>query len=193
MDMDAFLKNILQLKNEHLISEIQKIAWFQNVSKKEKLLREGEIPQYIILSVEGIFRSYIVNEQGREITDCIVSRAGASLMTDFNITNISTATQESLTPGKIFKIPLKIFLDYAQNYPEIAQYYNKEFLECGQYHMEKSRILSYCNAEKRYLWFLKTHPGVVNQIPDKYIASYLQISTVTMSQVKKKLRESGYI
>ena len=143
--------------------------------------------------MSGIFRAYTVNEQGREITDCIAFRPGASLLTDFDATIPSTATQEALTPGKVFRLPLNCFFDYLQNYPEIAQYYNKEFLYSGQYHVEKSRIISSCSAEVRYLWFLNTHPEVVNQIPDKYIASFLQISTVTLSQVRRKLREKGSI
>ena len=193
MDINAFLKNIILLKDEYLIDEVRKNSYIQTVSKKEKIYCEGTPSQNISLAVEGIFRAYTINDQGHEITDCIVSRPGSSLMTDFDITAPPSATQEALTPGKVFRLPLNCFFDYLQNYPEIAQYYNKEFLYNGQYHVEKSRIISSCSAEARYLWFLNTHPGVVNRIPDKYIASFLQISTVTLSQVRKRLREKGTV
>ena len=142
MDINAFLKNIILLKDEYLIDEVRKNSYIQTVSKKEKIYREGTPPQNISLAVEGIFRAYTINDQGHEITDCIVSRPGASLMTDFDITAPPSATQEALTPGKVFRLPLNCFFDYLQNYPEIAQYYNKEFLYNGQYHVEKSRIIS---------------------------------------------------
>ena len=45
MDINAFLKNIILLKDEYLIDEVRKNSYIQTVSKKEKIYCEGTPPR----------------------------------------------------------------------------------------------------------------------------------------------------
>lgn len=46
MEIYEYLKNIIQLRDEHLIGALQNIAYIQTVSKKEKIYCEGTPPEY---------------------------------------------------------------------------------------------------------------------------------------------------
>ena len=39
-------------------------------------------------------------------------------------------------------------------------------------------------AKERYEWFLEKYPGLIDQITNKYIASFLRMSPVTLSRLK---------
>ena len=47
------------------------------------------------------------------------------------------------------------------------------------------------SAMVRYHWFMKTYPGLVDHVRDKYVASFLGMTPVTLSRLRRKLREGG--
>ena len=55
------------------------------VKKKTKIFTEGGRVEHIALSVEGVFRAYVVNEEDCEVTDCLVNEPGMSLMPGFDL------------------------------------------------------------------------------------------------------------
>lgn len=187
MDTYEYLTNVLQLENKDTIRAGCQNGVIQPVAKGETIFREGERPEYVALSVEGIFRGYFVSEEDEEITDCIISRPGISIMPGFDMEAPAPAAVESLTGGHIFKIPMTEFREMTGRYSDIMNLYTHMLCCAGMYHMEKSRVISCCSASKRYQWFLKTHSEIVNRIPDKYIASFLRMTTVTLSKVRKKM------
>ncbi len=89
----------------------------------------------------------------------------------------------------IFRLRMADFRKMVDSFPEVRGLYQAMTLRAGQYHLEKGRVLSGCTAEMKYRWFLETHPGMSNQIPDKHIAAFLRMSPVTLSQIKKRMRE----
>ena len=52
---------------------------------------------------------------------------------------------------------------------------------------ERNLDLLSLSAEERYLKFLATKPEALQQIPLKYIASYLGMTPVSLSRIRKKL------
>lgn len=42
-------------------------------------------------------------------------------------------------------------------------------------------------AEERYLWLLANRPEIILRVPAKYIASYLDITEVTLSRIKNNI------
>lgn len=57
-------------------------------------------------------------------------------------------------------------------------------------HLELKRIGSQYDAMKRYLWFLEKYPGLIDAVNNKYIASYLNMTPVTLSRLRRKLKDS---
>ncbi len=50
-------------------------------------------------------------------------------------------------------------------------------------------LLRYRSSEEKLAWFEETFPTLVNRIPQKYIASYLNIRPETLSRVRAKRAE----
>ncbi|WP_052315345.1 Crp/Fnr family transcriptional regulator [Emticicia oligotrophica] len=50
-------------------------------------------------------------------------------------------------------------------------------------------LIRYCSSEEKLTWFEETFPTLTNRIPQKYIASYLNIRPETLSRVRSKRAE----
>jgi CRP-like cAMP-binding protein len=48
------------------------------------------------------------------------------------------------------------------------------------------------SADERYQDLIKLQPDLVNNIPQKYLSSYLGITPETLSRLRNKARQSGY-
>ncbi|HIZ79613.1 MAG TPA: Crp/Fnr family transcriptional regulator, partial [Candidatus Lachnoclostridium stercorigallinarum] len=189
MGVYEYAANVLRIKEKTVLEYLKTKSTVELVKKKTKIFYEGKKPEYAALLVEGVFRSYFINEEDCEVTDCLVNQPGNSLMPGFDLEAPAPATVESLTDGQVFKIRFSDLQELLKSSQEIRTLYQDRMQRAGQYHLEKARVISGCTAEMKYRWFLKTHPGMVNQIPDKHIAAFLRMSPVTLSQIKKKMRE----
>ncbi|HJC47877.1 MAG TPA: hypothetical protein IAA04_07480 [Candidatus Lachnoclostridium pullistercoris] len=191
MDIQEFAVEILGLKEKTAVEYLKEKGAMEPVKKRTKLFSEGVKPEYVILNVEGVFRGYFINEEDCEVTDCLVNTPGSSLMPGFDLDAPAPASVEALTAGCVFKLRLSDFKELVKGSPAVGELYRNEVQRAGQYHLDKSRVISGCTAKMKYQWFLKTHPGMENRIPDRHIAAFLRMSPVTLSQIKRKLREKN--
>ena len=44
-------------------------------------------------------------------------------------------------------------------------------------------------AMQRYQWFLEAYPGFIDKVSNKHIASFLGMTPVTLSRLRRVLRE----
>lgn len=190
IDIAEYLSEALHLRDRQVVDFLEERAVVEPVKKRDQIFVIGKRPEYVALAVDGVFRAFYVNEDDVEVTDCLVGTPGESLMPGFDLDAPAPATMEALTKGAVFKIRLADFRQLMRMSPAVGSIYQDMIQRAGQYHLEKGRVISSYMAEKKYRWFLETHGDLDNRIPDKYIASYLHMSPVTLSQIKKHLREA---
>ncbi|HWZ36515.1 MAG TPA: hypothetical protein VNW51_10165, partial [Mucilaginibacter sp.] len=70
--------------------------------------------------------------------------------------------------------------------PEFREYGRLNIV--NQYALLKARMLSNLQepAEKRYADLINAHPEILQQVPLKYIASYLGIADTSLSRIRKE-------
>ena len=76
-----------------------------------------------------------------------------------------------------------------KEYPQLIGIYNAMLRDALKQHWEVKHIVCQHPAMERYLWFCKTYPGLIEQVRNKYIASFLGMSPVTLSRLRRTLRE----
>ena len=69
--------------------------------------------------------------------------------------------------------------------------YNRYLLKALNVHWELKTMIGQESAMVRYHLFMKTYPGLVDHVRDKYVASFLGMTPVTLSRLRRKLREGG--
>lgn len=150
------------------------------------LLREGQVCDKACYIAEGCTRSFYLNE-GEEITSRF-------MMTGDIVTSwISYYTQK---PGMEYIQTVEDTHFVALSYQDIQSLYIQfpEFnavarrqVEYAFYQSElRTQLLRKHTAEEKYDLFLQRHPGLMQKVPLKHIASYLGMSHETLSRVRSK-------
>lgn len=178
-----FLKNTLGLKDEQLLTDAIPLCKILNIKKGQKLIIPGEQQVNIHLLVNGIFRGYFWDIDGKDITDCLVLTPGTPLMPSSDLEEISPCTIEALTDSSVFRIAISDFYALANRYPLVKDLYDKLVLASVSYHRQLKIMMYQYSAIQRYHWFLEHYPDATGKISHKYIASFLNMTPVTLSRL----------
>ncbi len=185
---DFFRKN-LKLTDDELVSRLLDAAKYEHLKKGRLLIEAGEVQTKLTFLLDGILRGFLVNEDGQETTDGFSCRYGEIVMGDSRLDAPSRISIEAIEDSILLVIPMETFTGALPQYPELWQLYTGHLTEALERHWEEKMLLRACSATVRYQWFLEAYPGLINQISNKYIASFLGITPVSLSRIRSQLRE----
>lgn len=182
-----FLNSIADI-SEETFSEIKKITIFKRVKAGTRLVQLGDVPSKAYMIVSGIVRCYLITESGKEFNKTFYLPVNfAASLTALMKRKPSTFVFETLTDCKIYEIDYYKIMKLCETNPDLKALYTK-ILEHLYIKYEKRLIESISlNATERYLQLRKQIPDVDTLISQYHIASYLGITPVQLSRVRKKI------
>lgn len=189
MKLYDFYRDVLQLKESALIEEAVKATEIKMFKQGEYLIRIGETPMEMCFLMKGIVRGFMLDMNGKDMTDCIIFRCGNPVMPDNDFTQPASITLEALTDCEVLCIPISVVVHLLGKYPSLAELYQKLLLFSANLHRDLKIATYQYTAVQRYQWFLKEYPGLIDQISHKYIASLLNMTPVTLSKIRKIIRK----
>ena len=184
----AFLNSFANI-DEVSFSKLSKISKFRVLNKNTVLAKEGEIPsQKVFMLVSGIMRAYINSESGKQHNKKIFSpKSFVGSLTAIITNKPSKLTYETLTRCEAVEIDFSAFLELCKSDIKISNLYNK-ILENVFIEYERRNIeLMSMDATERYKKLRKRIPNIDELIPQFQIASFLNITPVQLSRVRKKM------
>lgn len=125
MDAENFLKTVFDVQNEELLREACALANVADVAKGIMLARCGEPQTHIFFLLDGVFRGFFLDIDGREITDCLGYRCGDVAMASFGLDDQALVNIEMMTAGKVLSLPTSGLAALMQKYPEVLVIYNQ--------------------------------------------------------------------
>lgn len=185
-----FLEEKLQTEDQTLISAAIRLMNWYHYKRGDLIVKEGDpIADYRFLASEGVIRCVYHTAKGKEVTECIVSKVGNCMMPSAVLDAPSPIDMEALTDVDIVAFPIQAVAELEMKYPEILRMENHALTECWLEQWEMKRIRYEYDAQERYRWFCDAYPGVSGKIKDKHIASFLDMTPVTLSRVRRQLAE----
>lgn len=184
-----FFKNshFTQISDESF-NIFKNLATIVHYKKNEVLCSTGETPKEFYIVKSGVLRSFYSNEKGNDhIRSLFTKGKTTGPLTSLISDKPSQLTYDCITDCELyqfnfeeFKKTIKINIEIAILYSEVLEYI---FL------LIESKIydLSILNATERYLKLKKEIPEIENLIPQYHIASYLNISPVQLSRIRKDI------
>lgn len=160
------------------------------LSKGEILLEAGEMPESVPILEEGILRGCLVNG-GRDVTDCFFYKYGSVMTGRSTLDKPSILRIEALTPCRVRLLPVEDVLELMRTDMVMVQAYNRVLSQALDRHWEEKLLLHCCTAMERYQWFLEAYPGLIDQVNNRYIASFLNMTPVTLSRLRRQIREEA--
>jgi CRP-like cAMP-binding protein len=158
----------------------------QEIPAKSILLQEGEIAKQAFYIEKGCLRIGF-NNNGKDITfQFFFEGEIVSSIESFRTNQPSLFTIESIEPCILYSISKNDFqsiLDTSISIKQQAEEYTFQRLIFYQ-----KLFLSHIkdNPEKRYRELLENNPEIVLRVPQHYIASYLGITSVSLSRIRNR-------
>ena len=158
--------------------------------KGEFLLHQGvrEMEQYFIL--DGILKRVVSNKDGKEM---ILRFAGErDQETSYAAWRLGTPTPYGIvavTKARVARMPLPEWVAFLDRHAEPKGRFEYHVMEVMSEIMAHTITLHLLDAPGRVQRFLRKHPELVDRIPQKELASHLNLSAETLS----RLRHSGKI
>ncbi len=162
---------------------------------KKKVFKKGTIiikADDIVTTTYGIqngcLRTYYINKQGKEHT--LQFGIKGWWITDFTAffsSSKAIMNLEVLRDASLYELSLKDREYLFTKIPKFETFIRKK-LE-NSYAAFQKRILSNLSetATERYLNFIKTYPNIEKSVKNYHIASYLGITTESLSRIRKEL------
>ena len=148
-------------------------------------VREGETNGRIGFLEEGYMRSFVLSGDGEEANVRIAQppelvSGGSAFQTP------SPVSVQAIARSVVYCADWKTISQVASRHSEIKVLLNR-YLSLGS--LATARIMARLlrlDARERYLLFLKEFPGAIERIHHYHIASYLGITPVQLSRIRKK-------
>ncbi|TXG39794.1 Crp/Fnr family transcriptional regulator [Seonamhaeicola maritimus] len=183
----AFLNSFIEISEETFL-ELDKITTFKRVESGTQIVKLGEVPSKVYMLISGTIRCYLSTESGKEFNKSFYLPTSfvASLTALIN-SKPSLFVFETLSDCKMFEIDYKKLKELCKKDQSINDLYSR-VLEVVYIKYERRLVeLISLDAKERYLELRKKIPNVDEIIPQYHIASYLGITAVQLSRIRKKI------
>lgn len=181
----------LGLKNSPMYENYREMANFRKLKKHEKFYDMEEKSRYIYFLISGVLRGFLVDKNGNDITDCFIFKYGQAHIgfIDIDMHNIASESAEAIVDSQLICFDTNKLMPYIRSSLELSNLYGRKLMESYAEHWVHKNILYYSTATERYQWFLSAYPGLIDIVPHKYIASFLTMSPVTLSRIRRARKE----
>lgn len=182
-----FLKKFGNI-SEQSFKKLQKLTTLRKVPANTVLCKSGTIPKNIYMLVSGVINAFVTSESGKYFNKRLytpISFAGA--LTSMLKNEPSEVTYTSLTECKFFELNFEEFKMLCREEFEVGRLYVKVLEHAFIAYEERNLDLMRLDATQRYLKLRDEVSNIDDLIPQYQIASYLNITSVQLSRIRKKL------
>ncbi len=161
----------------------------RNVEKKQLLVKAGEVEEYLNFIVGGLARMYFYKNKTEVITN--IAREGEIISSSSSFLSGTTYNYyvETLEPSTFLSISRQQLEQAYKESPSIerlGRLMTTHFvLQKEEWELECMRL----DTRERFLRFVGNNPELLLRVPQKYLASYLNMKPETFSRLKHLLRK----
>lgn len=154
-------------------------------------MREGQVSRDVAFVLSGCLRSYSVDENGFEhILQFAPVEWWITDMYSFISQQPAFLNVEAITDSRVALLSRTDQLDLFDKVPKLERYFRvltENSLVSSRQRLIDSMSLT---ARQRYTKFCNTYPSIINEIPQKLIAAYIDVTPEFLSKLRGELRHS---
>ncbi len=167
---------------------IQKNFYFRQIKKLEHIIEPGNPNDSLYFIIKGVVRGYIKSD-GKEITTWINEEGEiVGSIRNYGLDQPSDEYLQALENSDFLVLPTIAIQYLYDNFPETNRIGRLIIEENYRDAEERAFICRLPQAEERYRRFLHYRGGLVNRIPLKFIANYLNMNLETLSRIRSAKR-----
>ncbi|WP_033959205.1 Crp/Fnr family transcriptional regulator [Psychroserpens jangbogonensis] len=177
--------------SDNQIKVIESVFYKVNFKKGSKILKATDKVDYQYYILEGCLRTYHIDAHGKEHTVQFgIKDWWISDYTAFFSTSKAIMTIEVIQDATMYRISREDKERLYKQISSIETFFRKKLERA--FAALQNRILSNLSqtATERYLNFIQTYPNIDKSIKNYHIASYLGITTESLSRIRKDLSKN---
>ena len=185
----------LQLRQNIVLTDLTDAQWAElephivvvECAKGDHLLQQGvhDMEQYFVL--DGMLKRVVTDAEAKEMI--LRFAAEFDFETSYAAWRLKTPTPYSIVSvnkSRVAKLSLPIWVDFIDHHPTLKAVFEYEVMRLMSEIMAHTITLHLLDAPGRVHRFERKHPELVDRIPQKELASYLNLSAETLSRLRKK-------
>ncbi|MEN1784027.1 MAG: Crp/Fnr family transcriptional regulator [Bacteroidota bacterium] len=163
--------------------------WEERTFKQNALITEaGQMERFFYIILEGVQVIYLLNQKGDKVVlGFSYSGSPSGVFDSFLYQKPSDTFLEALRPSRALALSRDNYLALFKTNPDFHQWGHSFFREILFGRLFREVELLTLSARERYISFMQRCPDDLKVIPQKYLASYLNMKPETFSRLRRSV------
>lgn len=193
-DINQYAGYILKFIQQYIKVSEQEFNLFipyfevRTFSKREEVVRYGQVDDYLNLVVKGLLRKYVLVGKNEKTLQLAIEGKIIQSEVSFHTRVPSTVIIEALEPSVLVSMRYDNVQYVLDNIPAAEEIGRQMMIYL--FIKKDAKYFAQLNntTRQRFLYYLKNHPEMMQRVPQKILASYLEIKPETFSRLKHLLK-----
>jgi CRP-like cAMP-binding protein len=169
-------------------SQILPYIEIREFDKKVQVVSEGDVENYLNIVARGLVRKYLLIRNKEIIIQLATEGHIVHSELSFHYRIPSGSVVETIEPTMLLSISYDNLQQLYERFPKTERLgrliASDLFIKADFHYLDQLRK----STRERFLEYVQTHPHMLQRVPQKYLASYLNIKPETFSRLKHLVR-----
>ncbi len=185
--VQTYLSNYVSL-NEEEFNFLASLFEVRHFEKKQKLVEEGEVEKYLNFILKGLARKYFIRKNEEMVMQfsreneiiCCYDSFMSGEPSNFSVEALEYMSVVSITNENVEKL-----YDFSPKMERLGRLIaTQEYLKKESFEYNRVRLTS----QERFINFIRNNGYLLQRVPQKYLASYLNMKPETFSRLKHLMK-----
>jgi len=189
----------LELKQNLILGGMSAPAWealeprleIGEYRKGELLVHQGSTAMEQFFVLDGILKRVVASPEGKEMI--LRFAAENDMDTSYAAWRLKTPVPYSIvgvTKARVAKLSMPQWVEFLERHPDVKGRFEYEVMKLMSEVMAHTITLHLLDAPGRLARFQRKHRELAGRIPNKELASYLNLTPETLSRLKQRVTSS---
>ncbi|HCL82832.1 MAG TPA: Crp/Fnr family transcriptional regulator [Chitinophagaceae bacterium] len=183
----SYLSNFISL-NEREFNYMAGLFELRHFEKRQKLVVQGEVEKYLNFILQGLARKYFIRKNEEMVIQFSRENEIICCFDSFMSGEPSNFSVEALEPLDVVSITLENIEKLYEFSPKMERLgrliATQEYLKKESFEYNRLRLTS----QERFINFIRNNSNLLQRVPQKYLASYLDMKPETFSRLKHLMK-----
>jgi CRP-like cAMP-binding protein len=184
----SYLSNYVSL-NEQEFNFLSSLFELRNFAKREKLVEEGEVEKYLNFILQGLARKFFIRKNEEMVMQfsreneiiCCYDSFMSGEPSNFSVEALEPMVVVSITHDNVEKL-----YEFSPKMERLGRLIaTQEYLKKESFEYNRVRLTS----QERFINFIRNNSYLLQRVPQKYLASYLNMKPETFSRLKHLMKK----